>query len=375
MNRRNFLKSSILASTSLIIIPKLPAETPKFSFPGICYGPFRRGQSPGNIYPSEAQIREDLQNLKLLTTKVRTYGSEAILGQIPRISNEVGIDCYPGAWIDTQEAGNQQQLSNLITIANQNYPHTKCLVIGNETLLTGRNTKSNLLAYISQVKSSTSIPVTTAEPWHLWADSSNVDLANLVDKIMIHVHPYWESPYWSPQLNAINGAQHVLDRYNQISQKYPGKQIIVGETGWPTSGAQVGSAIPSIENQLLFLQELRRIMPPDSYFVFEAYDESWKGSGVEGNWGIFDENSIPKQAIKNIWNKDNLKTIIKKSSRIELQTQTLPGQNYSIESSSNTPNPPWSSISNFTAKTQTQFTTNSFPFQTSSSKFYRIKTN
>ena len=38
---------------------------------------------------------------------------------------------------------------------------------------------------------------------------------------------------------------------------YPGQQkfVIIGETGWPSKGGQLGQAVPSIPNQRQYLRE------------------------------------------------------------------------------------------------------------------------
>ncbi|MBC8179785.1 hypothetical protein H8E88_01560, partial [candidate division KSB1 bacterium] len=33
-------------------------------------------------------------------------------------------------------------------------------------------------------------------------------------------------------------------------------------------------------------------------FFFEAFDESWKGAGTEGHWGLFSEGRKAKQAMR-----------------------------------------------------------------------------
>ncbi len=38
---------------------------------GLCYGAFRIGQAPGGVYPSEAEIRQDMRILRDFTLLLR----------------------------------------------------------------------------------------------------------------------------------------------------------------------------------------------------------------------------------------------------------------------------------------------------------------
>lgn len=53
-------------------------------------------------------------------------------------------------------------------------------------------------------------------------------LAENVDFLLIHIHPYWNG------VDIENAAQYVVEKYYTVMQAYPEKEIIIGETGWPT---------------------------------------------------------------------------------------------------------------------------------------------
>ena len=72
-----------------------------------------------------------------------------------------------------------------------------------------------------------------------------------MDYIFAHFHPYWE-PGGIPIDQAVS---FIGEKYNYLKSLYPGKKIVVGETGWPTAGEIRGGAVPSLENQKRFLNE------------------------------------------------------------------------------------------------------------------------
>lgn len=72
----------------------------------------------------------------------------------------------------------------------------------------------------------------------------------------------------------------------------PDKPLVVGETGWPSEGENFGAAVPSLENEQRYWTEtacylLREGIP---FYWFEAFDEPWKGEGVEESFGVADVN-------------------------------------------------------------------------------------
>lgn len=267
---------------------------------GLAHGPFRQGQSPETgVFPTEAQIRQDISLNQRLAKAERTFGCDNILFNIPQYCNDAGIDCYAGSWFNQGDSsGDQQTVNLLLQIANQNYPTTKALIVGNEFLLGNPGGESRLISLINQVNSATDVPVTTAETYDTWLAHPN--LANVVDFIGIHIYPYWEGI-------SINGAaQFVVDQYNLIKQTFPGKEVVIFETGWPTEGSTLGQAVPGEANQKKFLEDFIPLAKQNNmkYFVFEGFDEPWKAkfSDVEAHWGVFYENRTLKPQLESVLN-------------------------------------------------------------------------
>lgn len=321
-------------------------------FPGVCYGPFREGQQPGGAYPSEAEIREDLSTLSSLASVIRTYGTESILFNIPEYCNDIGLDCYPGAWIGGDSTADWQQVSNLVQIADQGFDTTKLLIVGNETVQFNRTPKTQLIAYIEHVKSNSSPPVATAENWYIWTDPQHDDLADSVDVIGVHCHPYWD------EIAADNAAQYVLDKYRAVTDAHPGKRVIIMETGWPSAGSANGAAIPSIENQKLFLVELDSIVRAHNLevLVFEYADEPWKSgepNGVGPHWGMLDEDRELKDGLEQLLSDH---TRFMDISREHVRLRTYEGNNYTLLSCSNLLSPDWIVVTNFEGAAATNTT-------------------
>jgi glucan 1,3-beta-glucosidase len=74
---------------------------------------------------------------------------------------------------------------------------------------------------------------------------------------------------------------------------FPGKEILIGETGWPSRGRMREGALPSRTNQARVISEILDLAKHEKFRVnlIEAYDAPWKRQWegtVGGNWGLFD---------------------------------------------------------------------------------------
>jgi glucan 1,3-beta-glucosidase len=74
---------------------------------------------------------------------------------------------------------------------------------------------------------------------------------------------------------------------------FPGKEILIGETGWPSEGRMREGALPSRTNQARIVSEILDLAKRENFRVnlIEAYDQPWKRQlegTVGGYWGLFD---------------------------------------------------------------------------------------
>lgn len=265
---------------------------------GVCYGPFRDNQNPDKSrYPLLSELEEDIKFIPKVATIIRIYGSTNTLGSIPALCEKVGIDCYPGAWLGKYKTENRKEIEGIVQIASQNFKHVKALILGNEVLLRKDMTEDELIDYVKEVKKSTTLPVTTAEIWSVWTDNPGV--ADEVDFLTVHVHPYWEG------ISVNKAAEHVVKTWKIMKDVFPDKRIVIGETGWPSEGKTIGRAVPSEENQAKFLKEFTQLAEREEieYFYFELFDEKWK-SKFEGkagaHWGIYNSDGSLKDLMKDL---------------------------------------------------------------------------
>jgi glucan 1,3-beta-glucosidase len=255
----------------------------------VSYAPFRDGQDPlvEGTRVSAEQIDEDLALLSRYTDCIRTYSVANGLDQIPAIAQRHGLKVFLGLWLSNSAEKNRVQIATAIDLAKKFPNVSRAVIVGNEVLLRGELSVTDLAAIIGQVKTQVSMPVTYADVWEFWLRYS--DLQNAVDFVTIHILPYWEDF----PLPASLATAHVDAIRKQAAAAIPNKEIVIGEIGWPSAGRMREAARPSPSNQARVIEETLTLAQRENFRVnvIEAFDQPWKRQ-LEGStgryWGIFD---------------------------------------------------------------------------------------
>jgi exo-beta-1,3-glucanase (GH17 family) len=258
----------------------------------VSYAPFRGAQTPLDLSTKigAQQIEEDLAQLAKITDCVRIYAVDAGLDQIPEIAQRHGLKVLLGLWVSSFPDRTQYQITTGIAIANR-YPDTvRAVIVGNEALLRGEVSAATLRDYIASVKAKVKVPVTYADVWEFWI--RNRELASAVDFVTVHILPYWEDD----PIGAGKAADHVASIRKHVAESFSGKEIMIGEFGWPSAGRMRESALPSPAAQARVIADVLRRGKEDGFRVnlIEAYDQPWKRfleGTVGGHWGLFDDAS------------------------------------------------------------------------------------
>src|ERR1700690_3501432 len=116
----------------------------------VFYAPFRDVQTPllltTHIAPE--QIAQDMAQLAKITDCVRTYSIENGLDQVPELAAKVGLKVIQRIWLGSNRLKNLAQIATAVRLT-KDYPATiTSLVVGNEVLLRGEMTSSDLAATI-----------------------------------------------------------------------------------------------------------------------------------------------------------------------------------------------------------------------------------
>ena len=297
-----------------------PGSAGKFN--GLCYSGYRDTENPDNdIHPSIEELSQDMSLISVLTQSIRTYGTNSTLEKIPALSQKAGVDCYPGAWISQFTCENEKQTDNLIKISKLALTNVKGLNVGCEVLLRNDITEQELIGYINKVKSQTSLPVSTSEIWNTWLEHPN--LAAAVDVIYVHIYPFWDG------IPIDNAANYLLEKYSLLKSAYPGKPIVIGETGWPSDGKPRGSAVPGDANQRKYINDFLAVASQNNiqYFIFEIFDEKWKVEStydIGQHWGFYNTDGALKPHMADLIPEAAQAGLSRTSRSIPAKNATLP---------------------------------------------------
>jgi exo-beta-1,3-glucanase (GH17 family) len=258
----------------------------------VSYAPFRGDQTPliPSTLISAEQIAQDLAQLAKISKCVRTYSVDNGLDQVPEQAGKVGLKVIQGIWLGSNRLKNLVQIATVVNLTKE-YPGViSAVVVGNEVLLRGEMTATDLEATIRSVKSQVQVPVTYADVWEYWL--RNREIYNAVDFVTIHILPYWEDF----PIRARNAAAHVDSIRKRVAVAFPAKEILIGETGWPSAGRMRDGALPSRANQARVVSEILDLAKKENFRVnlIEAYDQPWKRQlegTVGGYWGLIDADA------------------------------------------------------------------------------------
>jgi exo-beta-1,3-glucanase (GH17 family) len=255
----------------------------------VSYAPFRSGQTPwkSTIVISEAQIAEDLVELAKVSRCIRTYSIENGLDKVPELASRVGLQVILGVWLGRDRLKNAALINTATELAGK-YPGViSAMMVGSEVLLRGEMKAPELCEIIRSVKAQVGVPLSYADVWEFWL--RNPDISKCVDFVTIHILPYWEDD----PVRAEDAAAHTIEIRKRVALAFPGKEILIGETGWPGRGRMRAGAIPSPINQARYFGQVLERARQENFRVnlFEAYDEPWKRQWegtIGSSWGLYD---------------------------------------------------------------------------------------
>jgi exo-beta-1,3-glucanase (GH17 family) len=198
----------------------------------VSYAPFRGSQDPlveGTRVTAE-QIDQDLALLAKYTNCIRTYSVDDGRDDVLKSARRYGLKVLHGVWVSGDAEKTRRQVATSVAYAKEYSDVITAIVVGNEVLLRGEMTAANLAAVIRDIKAQVPMPVTYADVWEFWLRYPDVQSA--VDFVTIHVLPYWEDF----PIPASRAAAHLVAIRNKVAAAFPGKEIVIGEFGWPSAG-------------------------------------------------------------------------------------------------------------------------------------------
>ncbi len=293
----------------------------------ICYSGFREGQQPGGICPSYNEIKEDLLILENQWKYLRLYDCDEhaktvldvirnekldfrvmlgayIVAEMNNFGCPWGGASYSEEQLNSNRTKNLNQINKLIDFANQ-YPDIICsLSAGNEACVDWTDhyvPVDHVIEYVKLIKKRAIQPVTFCENYVPWLGILK-PLIEEIDFISIHTYPVWEYKHIHEALD------YTKDNYYLVANAYPNKPVVITEAGWATNSDGRGIHPHNVNEELqkIYYNDLMEWTDKEQIltFVFEAFDETWKGSAhplePEKHWGLFKMDRSPKLVVQDL---------------------------------------------------------------------------
>lgn len=276
-----------ILAVSLWALANRPEQEPPWPdrIQGFAFSPFQQGQNPMNrSYPTEKQLDTDLALLEGKTHAIRSYSVEGTLVKIPELARKHNINVAFGVWLDDNKERNREYM-NIFLKATVRNPNIVRAIVGNESILRENLTVEELIQYLDEARRELDLPVSTAEPWHVWLKYP--ELAEHVDFLAVHMLPYWEG------IHIDQAVDYVIEKIDMLKSLFPDKPIVIAEVGWPSNGRTRKLAVASPANEAAFLRRFlaRAEQEKYVYYVMEAFDQPWKRDNegaVGAYWGVYD---------------------------------------------------------------------------------------
>ncbi len=298
MTRSNFLIGIAITMISILFWALLnrPEQAPPWptQIQGFSFSPMREHNNPiKHNLPNAKEIDEDLALLAHTTHAIRTYTLEGDLIQIPALAQKYGLNVTLGAWLNADPKANEIEVNKLIKTTNKNYRNVVRVIVGNESILRGELKVEQVAKYLDQVRKAVNVPVSTAETWDVWL--AHPELADHVDYVAVHILPYWDG------VELDQAVDHVVVTMNKLKSKFPDKEVVLAEVGWPSNARTHKGSIASPSNQATFLRRFLQQAERKKYvyYIMEAFDQPWKRASegaVGAYWGVYDVHRQPKFA-------------------------------------------------------------------------------
>lgn len=295
----------------------------------ICYSGFREGQHPGGVFPSYKEVKEDLLMLQGHWKYLRLYDCDQHADTVLEVIDKENLDfkimlgayivaeannygcpwggTYSEEQLQKNKLINVEQIRKLIDLANKYPDIIFSLSAGNEACVDWTDhyvPVEKVIEYVRMIKKEAKQPVTFCENYLPWLDKLK-DLVKEVDFISIHTYPVWEYK------NIHEALEYTKSNYYAVADTYPDKPVVITEAGWTTfsNGRGICPSNVSEEFQSIYYNDLVEWSEEDDIltFVFEAFDESWKGSNEalepEKHWGLFTVHRKPKKVMQELFSR------------------------------------------------------------------------
>ncbi|KAI0401859.1 glycoside hydrolase family 17 protein [Xylaria palmicola] len=270
-----------------------PSKTPDKGQPGkpwaVTYTPYETTANGG--CKSQSQVNSDIAAIAAAgVTTIRVYSTDcSTLEFVGGACASHGIKLILGVFVDQPgcHAGNPSVTEQISAIKSWGkWDLVSLITVGNEAVLHGYCTPSELASLISQTKQELSYtgPYSTAETVNIWQQEEFAGLVcSVVDFVGANAHAFFNT-----ETTADQAGEFVKGQLDIIDNICAGKEGRIMETGWPSAGQALGLAVPGYSQQASAIKSIVEAVG-DKAVIFSLTSDAWKDGTTqcqcEQHWG------------------------------------------------------------------------------------------
>ncbi|KAI0430259.1 glycoside hydrolase family 17 protein [Xylaria sp. FL1042] len=270
-----------------------PGKTPPKGTPGqpwaVTYTPYETTASGG--CKSQSEVNRDIAAIAAAgVTTIRVYSTDcSTLEFVGGACAAHGIKMILGIYVDEPgcDASNPSVTEQLSAIkAWGQWDLVDLIIVGNEAVLHGYCTPSELAGLISTTKEQLSYtgPYSTSETVNIWQQEEFSSLVcPVVDFVGANAHAFFNT-----ETVASQAGQFVKSQLDIIDNICSGKEGRIMETGWPSAGQALGLAVPGLGQQASAIKSIIQEVG-DKAVIFSLTSDAWKDGNTqcqcEQHWG------------------------------------------------------------------------------------------
>jgi len=243
---------------------------------------------------SATDVYTDLSIIKARgVNKIRVYGTDCnSFENVLPVCAQFGMTVNQGLWISSAGVDSiDDALNQLISYGQTSgWSVFDFITVGNEAVISGYCSAADLISKIASVKGQLqaagySGQITTSEPPVSYENNPELCTDSAIDFVGINPHSYFDT-----YSTAETSGSFVLGQVQLIQKTCGTSNVVVTETGYPSSGIQNGGNIPSKANQLIAVQSILDTVGTD-VTILTYTNDYWKNPGpygIEQSFGIVD---------------------------------------------------------------------------------------
>lgn len=256
---------------------------------GISYSPYKANRA----CKSQAEVNKDFDRLSDYKF-IRIYGTDCDQTKlVVNAARKHNMKVFAGVYDLTDFPASLKLFGEAATRPDgkRDWSVFHTISVGNELVNGGMASPGDVVHAVNQARTilrgqGYKGPVVTVDTFSILL--KHPELCKASDYCAANCHAFFDATE-HPQ----DAGPYAIGQAHSVSQAAGGKHTMITESGWPHAGQSNGAAVPSLENQRIAVESLRKSFAhrSDDLVLFTAFDDLWKDDNrwtfnAERFWGI-----------------------------------------------------------------------------------------